>query len=281
MCGISGIVQLQGSSNQLPTILKNMNDKLKHRGPDDEGFTLFKDGKAQCFSGQDTPKTSIDSNLPFAPKSHIDLAKEHPVQVGFGHRRLAIIDLSAGGHQPMCLQENQEIWITLNGEIYNYIELREELRAYGYAFQTESDVEVVLASYQHWGTDCLTHFNGMWSFVLYDIEKNQLFGARDRFGVKPLYYSQNEQHFAFASEQKALLEGKLATLQDTLTQIQDERAVLEDNSNSLKAFGNELVSQLGSWAKQEFSIKSIWSYLQEFDGAVKKYQLSLMTLIIL
>ena len=206
MCGISGIVQLQGSSNQLPVILKKMNDKLKHRGPDDEGFTLFKDGKVQCFSGQDTPASSLSSHLAFAPKFHIDSAKEHPFQVGFGHRRLAIIDLSAGGHQPMCLQENQEIWITLNGEIYNYIELREELQSYGFVFHTESDVEIVLASYQHWGTDCLTHFNGMWSFVIYDHQKNQFFGARDRFGVKPLYYLQNEQHFAFASEQKALLE---------------------------------------------------------------------------
>jgi asparagine synthase (glutamine-hydrolysing) len=206
MCGISGIVQLQGSSNQLPAILKNMNDKLKHRGPDDEGFTLFKDGKAQCFSGQDTPPSSLSSNLAFAPKFHIDSAKEHPVQVGFGHRRLAIIDLSAGGHQPMCLQKNPRIWITLNGEIYNYIELREELRSFGYTFHTESDVEVVLVAYLHWGTNCLAHFNGMWSFVLYDIEKNLLFGSRDRFGVKPLYYLKNEQHFAFASEQKALLE---------------------------------------------------------------------------
>ena len=206
MCGISGVVQLQGSSNQLPVILKKMNDKLKHRGPDDEGFTLFKDGKVQCFSGQDTPASSLSSHLAFAPKFHIDSAKEHPFQVGFGHRRLAIIDLSAGGHQPMCLQENQEIWITLNGEIYNYIELREELQSYGFVFHTESDVEIVLASYQHWGTDCLTHFNGMWSFVIYDHQKNQFFGARDRFGVKPLYYLQNEQHFAFASEQKALLE---------------------------------------------------------------------------
>ena len=206
MCGISGIVQLQGSSNQLPVILKKMNDKLKHRGPDDEGFTLFKDGKVQCFSGQDTPASSLSSHLAFAPKFHIDSAKEHPFQVGFGHRRLAIIDLSAGGHQPMCLQEKQEIWITLNGEIYNYIELREELQSYGFVFHTESDVEIVLASYQHWGTDCLTHFNGMWSFVIYDHQKNQFFGARDRFGVKPLYYLQNEQHFAFASEQKALLE---------------------------------------------------------------------------
>lgn len=206
MCGISGIVQLQGPSNQLSRVLKNMNDKLKHRGPDDEGFTLFQDGKSSCFAGQDTPQTSLDSNLPFAPKSHIDSAFEHSARVGFGHRRLAIIDLSAGGHQPMCLQENLGIWITFNGEIYNYIELREELRSFGYTFHTESDVEVVLVAYQHWGTDCLTHFNGMWSFVLYDIDKNRLFGARDRFGVKPLYYLKNDEHFAFASEQKALLE---------------------------------------------------------------------------
>lgn len=206
MCGISGIVQLQGQDNELSVILKNMNDKLKHRGPDDEGFTLFHNGDARCFAGQDTPSSSLTSNLPYAPKANIETALKHSVQIGFGHRRLAIIDLSAGGHQPMCLQENERIWITLNGEIYNYIELREELQSYGFVFHTESDVEVVLLAYQHWGTDCLAHFNGMWSFVLYDMDKNQLFGARDRFGVKPLYYLQNEQHFAFASEQKALLE---------------------------------------------------------------------------
>jgi asparagine synthase (glutamine-hydrolysing) len=206
MCGISGIVQLQGPSNQLPRLLKNMNDKLQHRGPDDEGFTLFYDEKATCFAGKDTPKSSLNSNHPYAPKSHIDSAIKQSVHIGFGHRRLAIIDLSAGGHQPMCLQNNQRIWITLNGEIYNYIELREELRSFGYTFHTESDVEVVLVAYQHWQMECLTHFNGMWSFVLYDIDKNLLFGARDRFGVKPLYYLHNEKHFAFASEQKSLLE---------------------------------------------------------------------------
>ena len=206
MCGISGIVQLQGPSNQLPRVLKNMNDKLQHRGPDDEGFTLFYDEKATCFAGKDTPKSSLNSNHPYAPKSHIDSAIKQSFHIGFGHRRLAIIDLSAGGHQPMCLQNNQRIWITFNGEIYNYIELREELRSFGYTFHTESDVEVVLVAYQHWQMECLTHFNGMWSFVLYDIDKNLLFGARDRFGVKPLYYLHNEKHFAFASEQKSLLE---------------------------------------------------------------------------
>jgi asparagine synthase (glutamine-hydrolysing) len=206
MCGISGIVQLQGPSEQLPFILKNMNDKLRHRGPDDEGFTLFQDENAHCFSGQDTPISSVESKFTFAPKAPIESAFEQSFQFGFGHRRLAIIDLSAGGHQPMCLEENKRLWITLNGEIYNYIELRTELRSFGYTFQTESDVEVVLVAYQHWGTECLTHFNGMWSFVLYDMDKNHLFGARDRLGVKPLYYLQNEQHFAFASEQKALLE---------------------------------------------------------------------------
>ena len=117
MCGISGIIQLQGQANQLSSILKKMNDKLKHRGPDDEGFTLFSDGKATCFAGKDTPTWSLNSNHPFAPKRHIDSALENPVQLGFGHRRLAIIDLSAGGHQPMCLYEDQRIWITLNGEI--------------------------------------------------------------------------------------------------------------------------------------------------------------------
>ncbi len=206
MCGISGIVQLQGKTNKLSNILKKMNDKLKHRGPDDEGFTLFSDGKATCFGGKDTPTSSLNSNHPFAPKRHIDSALENQVKLGFGHRRLAIIDLSAGGHQPMCLYEDHRIWITFNGEIYNYIELREELQQVGYTFFTESDVEVVLAAYKHWGEACLAHFNGMWSFVIFDIQKNRLFGARDRFGVKPLYYLHNQKHFAFASEQKSLLE---------------------------------------------------------------------------
>ena len=206
MCGISGIVQLQKDSSDLAGVLKKMNDRLKHRGPDDEGFALFHKEQAYCFAGQDTPDSSFNSNLPFAPKSNIETAIDQEFNFGFGHRRLAIIDLSAGGHQPMCLQENQRIWITLNGEIYNYIELREELKGLGYSFHTESDVEVVLVAYQHWGRDCLNHFNGMWAFVLYDMEKKQLFGARDPFGVKPMYYLQNDQHFAFASEQKALLE---------------------------------------------------------------------------
>lgn len=206
MCGISGIVQLQKDSHDLAGVLKKMNDRLKHRGPDDEGFTLFHERKAYCFAGQDTPDSSFASKLPFKPTSKIETAKDQQFVLGFGHRRLAIIDLSAGGHQPMCTLENQRIWITLNGEIYNYIELREELKGFGYSFYTESDVEVVLVAYQHWGKDCLKHFNGMWAFVLYDIDKNQLFGARDPFGVKPLYYLQNQQHFAFASEQKALLE---------------------------------------------------------------------------
>lgn len=206
MCGLSGIVQLQKHSSNLAEVLKKMNDRLKHRGPDDEGFTLFAEENVHCFAGQDTPNASYDSHLPFAAKSKIDEAQNQGFDLGFGHRRLAIIDLSAGGHQPMCLQENQNIWITFNGEIYNYIELREELKGLGYTFYTESDVEVVLVAYQHWGANCLKHFNGMWSFVLFDMDKNQLFGARDPFGVKPLYYLMNDHHFAFASEQKALLE---------------------------------------------------------------------------
>jgi asparagine synthase (glutamine-hydrolysing) len=206
MCGISGIVQLQQHSSDLAEVLQNMNDRLQHRGPDDEGFTLFSNGVATCLGGKDTPKESYVSTLSYAPKSAISDVRNVNFQLGFGHRRLAIIDLSAGGHQPMCLANDSKLWITLNGEIYNYLELRAELIQLGHRFQTESDTEVVLASYKQWGKDCLSRFNGMWSFVIFDQQKNILFGSRDRFGVKPMYYVHNDQHFAFASEQKSLLE---------------------------------------------------------------------------
>jgi asparagine synthase (glutamine-hydrolysing) len=95
-----------------------------------------------------------------------------------------------------------KIWITYNGEIYNYIELRDELRSFGYSFKTESDTEVIINSYLHWGENCLNRFNGMWAFAIWDGSKNQLVLARDRFGVKPLYYISHPDLFAFSSEIK-------------------------------------------------------------------------------
>jgi asparagine synthase (glutamine-hydrolysing) len=168
MCGISGIVN-KDFSPVSPAAIKAMNDLIAHRGPDDEGF---------FFAG------------------HFAL----------GHRRLAILDLSPDGHQPMSYLEKYVI--TFNGEIYNYLELRDELVREGYQFSSRTDTEVILCAYDRWGQACVERFNGMWAFCLYDKEKNILFCSRDRFGVKPFYYSDTPQQFVFGSEIKQILPGR-------------------------------------------------------------------------
>jgi asparagine synthase (glutamine-hydrolysing) len=167
MCGITGIFNLNGEPVS-PVLLRKMTDSIAHRGPDSEGFY-------------------IDSFI------------------GLGHRRLAIIDLTPAGHQPMSTLRNQHV-ITYNGEIYNYQELRIELEALGYRFRSRTDTEVVLYAYQEWGEKCLDRFNGMFAFAVWDKTKQELFLARDRYGIKPLYYTFAHHHFVFASEQKAILE---------------------------------------------------------------------------
>ncbi|MEI6348360.1 MAG: asparagine synthase (glutamine-hydrolyzing) [Bacteroidota bacterium] len=206
MCGICGLLVRNSQEDQISLVLHRMNNRLKHRGPDDEGFALFSNHTQIIASGNDTNQNSLNSIRNYAPKVHIDDVKENAFRIGFGHRRLSVIDLSDGGHQPMCTAENSDVWITCNGEIYNYVELRDELHSLGYSFHTNSDIEVLLNAYLCWGTKCLDRLNGMWAFVIFDKQKGILFGARDRFGVKPLYYTLNKYHFAFASEHKSLLE---------------------------------------------------------------------------
>lgn len=166
MCGIAGVLNL--SLAEIPNLsgrIRAMNHLLEHRGPDGEGAWQH--------------------------------ARHH---VGFAHRRLSIIDLSTGD-QPMTDAAGN--WITYNGEIYNYIELRDELGAEN--FQTTSDTEVILQSYRKWGADCVNHLRGMFSFAIWDEAQQQLFVARDRFGIKPFYYTKIGDTFYFASEVKALL----------------------------------------------------------------------------
>jgi len=166
MCGITGIVNLDNNRIN-KKILLAMNQALKHRGPDDEGFW-------------------IENNI------------------GLAQRRLSILDLSPLGHQPM-FYDRKNLVIVFNGEIYNYIEIRDELLKLGYKFRSQTDTEVILAAYQEWGIECLKKFNGMWAFVLYDRRQNQIFAARDRMGVKPFYYFSDKNKFLFASEIKAIL----------------------------------------------------------------------------
>ncbi|MCE9599619.1 MAG: asparagine synthase (glutamine-hydrolyzing) [Spirochaetia bacterium] len=163
MCGITGIVSFTSSQNS-GTDLRKMTDLIVHRGPDSHGY--FEEGR-----------------------------------IGLGHRRLAIVDLSPGGAQPK--EFKNRFVISYNGEIYNYVELREELKGLGHQFTTDSDTEVLLAAFAEWNTDALEHLNGMFAFAIYDKETGDLHLARDRFGVKPLYYFQTPNGFYFASEPKA------------------------------------------------------------------------------
>jgi asparagine synthase (glutamine-hydrolysing) len=166
MCGIAGIFNVNGEPVS-PVILRKMTDAISHRGPDGEGFY-------------------IDSFL------------------GLGHRRLAIIDLSPAGHQPMMTSDGQYI-VSYNGEIYNFQELRVELQTRGYQFCSRTDTEVLLYSYAEWGEKCVERFNGMFAFAIWDRSRQELFLARDRYGIKPLYWTLQGHTFLFGSEVKAIL----------------------------------------------------------------------------
>ncbi|MFB3916889.1 MAG: asparagine synthase (glutamine-hydrolyzing) [Terriglobales bacterium] len=166
MCGIAGILHVDGRPASA-ALVRAMVSSIAHRGPDEQGV-------------------------------HTSGA------LGLGHSRLSIIDL-VDGAQPMCADAGN-LWISFNGEIYNYLELREQLTAKGYRFATRSDTEVILRMYEEYGEDCVRHFNGQWAFAIWDNRKRQLFLSRDRVGVRPLFYISNPRQFAFASEVKALFQ---------------------------------------------------------------------------
>jgi asparagine synthase (glutamine-hydrolysing) len=211
MCGINGIVSERKDYLQS---IQAMNNLLKHRGPDDEGYVLMNSStkKSSQYSGDD----SIPSIK--AKHSHIANSNYANADIALGHRRLSIIDLSENGHGPMS-SADEKIWITYNGEIYNYVELREELKAEGFLFRTSTDTEVIINAYLCWGTQCLNRLNGMWAFALWDYTKGLMFLARDRFGVKPLYYTHSNGLFAFSSEIKPLLKISLHSSEFNLNKI--------------------------------------------------------------
>lgn len=165
MCGIAGFIDSKGQSSR--DTLVRMTDTLAHRGPDGAGYEIYE--------------------------------ADHAV-VGFGHRRLSIIDLSESGKQPM---QRGHLSITYNGEIYNFAEVRRELQSSNVSFKSSSDTEVILAAYAHWGPDCVDRFRGMFAFAIYDAEQRNVFFCRDRAGVKPLFIYQRNGLLLFASELKA------------------------------------------------------------------------------
>lgn len=200
MCGIVGLVNLDRCPVS-PAVLRRMTDSIAHRGPDGEGHWI--DGG-----------------------------------VGLGHRRLAIIDLSPAGHQPMISADHRYI-LSYNGEIYNFRELRVELEAKGYWFRSHTDSEVLLYAFAEWGVGALNRLNGMFAFAIYDRRDKRLTLARDRYGIKPLYWFRCAKSFGFASEQKALLaSGKISARTDrkalleylTFQNIFTERTLVEDIS---------------------------------------------------
>ncbi len=180
MCGICGIINYGGNSGVERETLVKMCRVIEHRGPDDEGVHLaWKDAQGKY-------------------------------RLGFGHRRLSIIDLSPLGHQPMSNEDNS-IWITYNGEIYNFAEIKQELIGKGHKFKSHTDTEVIIHLYEEEGKDCVKKLRGMFAFAIWDEKKRILFAARDRLGVKPFYYYSDKDNFIFASEIKSILRSGLVT----------------------------------------------------------------------
>jgi asparagine synthase (glutamine-hydrolysing) len=197
MCGILGIIDRARPGPVRAA--EQATRAMRHRGPDDEGFLVadWRSGAAVACAGEDTD-SALD--LP-AVAAHGGGA--YPALLA--HRRLSILDVSPAGHQPMCAAGGA-LWITFNGEIYNYLELRAQLAALGHRFSTGTDTEVILAAYAEWGTGALNRFVGMFAFAILDLARRQLLLARDCFGIKPLYYAATETGLAFASEIGPLLD---------------------------------------------------------------------------
>ncbi|MCK5605721.1 asparagine synthetase B, partial [Candidatus Pacearchaeota archaeon] len=166
MCGICGQYNFQSNKPIDAMVIKQMTQSLVHRGPDDEGYYI---------SGP----------------------------IGLGFRRLSIIDLT-GGHQPMT-DDQEKIWIVFNGEIYNFPDLREELRSFGHSFRTKSDTEVIIYGYKQWGEDVLNHLDGMFGLAIWDEREMKLIIARDAMGIKPIYYREDRWGLHFASEVRSIL----------------------------------------------------------------------------
>lgn len=198
MCGIFGLWDTTHQSVDLKAV-KGAVDTICHRGPDDEGYLLYNSvsGDALACGGKDSDPSLNLPGIEYLSGQGFDLA--------FGFRRLSILDLTPAGHQPMSSSDGR-YWIVYNGEVYNHVELREELKREGYQFSSRTDTEVILAAYDQWGKNALNRFVGMFAFAILDRYAHKLFIVRDFFGIKPLYYSFSGGRFSFGSEIKELLQ---------------------------------------------------------------------------
>ena len=245
MCGISGIVSSQISSDKIIPALQRMNKAIAHRGPDAEG--TWNDGYAYL-----------------------------------GHRRLSIIDLSDAGKQPMH-SYNKRYVITYNGELYNYKELRLQLQRaiqgtqeQPYFFSTQTDTEVILAAYMRWGKDCLQHFNGMFAFAIYDTQEKTIFIARDRLGVKPLYYSFQNNTLIFASEIRSVLQSNLIEKNISRDSLVDylQYQTVHAPDTMIEGVSMLMPGHFIWLEKNEIQIRSYWQIEKSinYDSAEKSYK---------
>lgn len=234
MCGIAGIIDFGGRPVDRETLVM-MCDLLRHRGPDDAGIYLSNDGTA-----------------------------------GMAHRRLSIIDLSSAGHQPMS-NEDGTIWISFNGEIFNYRQLKQILVQQGHLFRSNCDTEVIVHLYEEYGVDCVSRLNGQFAFVIWDERNHLVLGARDHLGIKPLYYRWNGERFIFGSELKAILpaiewaEIDNGALTDflVLQYVPSPKTILR-NVRKLEA-GNCLIIREGN-----FQLRRYWNLQPSFHGGVSE-----------
>lgn len=233
MCGITGIIYK--NKNVEAAELEKMTEKIKHRGPDSSGIYMDKN-------------------------------------VGFGHRRLSIIDVSDHSNQPFFYKD---LILIFNGAIYNYLEIKDELISHGYSFKTTSDTEVLLLAYDKWGEDCVKKFNGMWSFAIHDKKQNLVFCSRDRFGVKPFYYYADGDQFIFASEIKAVLEIKKVTTVNTQIILQFIETNFTEHNN--ETFFEGIFKLPGSHSlvyDLKTNVFQIYKYYElEFNAEVSKLNL--------
>ena len=282
MCGITGALSLNKETVNVDNS-KPMSDKIEHRGPDDAGYLFFHTGSKQTknvsfylnlsdkrFKNSNSTLLNIESST-----AQRELAQQN-YDLYMGHRRLSILDVSYSGHQPMS-DFSKNIWISYNGEVYNFEELRLELKKFGHKFISNTDTEVIIYAYKQWGINCVKKFNGMFAFSLYDNLNKKFYLCRDRYGVKPLYY-----HFAkdntlvYGSEIKSIIE-----YQDYQFEI-DKLSVVEyftfQNFFTNKTFHKNIkILEAGNYIEINLMTKNIkqiqyWDFDFNEDKNIKDYR---------
>ena len=268
MCGINGYFLKSGSSQSTQLWLQKANRVIKHRGPDGDGFAFFNFNQPQpnLFYDEIQPKSSKDYT--FLPSRKFEITDKF-FSCGLAHRRLAIIDTGCGGHQPMCDTTNR-YWITYNGELYNYIELKQQLQEKGISFQTQSDTEVVIQAFAYWNTLAFSKFKGMFAFVLLDLKEQHAFICRDQLGVKPLYFINTPEAFYFSSEQKTFTQTKLISAEPSDTAL--KQYVLNGAPESISyTFFNSL-SEIKPGTYSQYNLKTHDVLSQDYTKPLKPSQ---------